>query len=138
MREFQPVLIWFLLIAVTILHAGCRSMNVSQSNKERGSAERRLTVLYFDGCPNTPPVIAAAQQAAALLGSEWSVHTVDLEALPEDDLRRGYGSPTVLLESKDLFGAPTPTTPTLSCRHYAQGLPDADAIVAAVRSFEKP
>lgn len=101
-------------------------------------AAHELTVLYFDGCPNTPPVIEAAEQAAALLGSDWSVSTIDLEALPDDDLRRGYGSPTVLVSGRDLFGAPAPTSATLSCRHYAAGVPDAHAIVAAVRADDTP
>ncbi|RMH24358.1 MAG: hypothetical protein D6692_13265 [Planctomycetota bacterium] len=94
---------------------------------------RQLTVLYFDGCPNTPPMIESVNQAAAQLGPEWRVVTIDLEDLPANDLRRGYGSPTVILENRDLFGDPVPRSSTLTCRYYADGVPNADAIVAAVR-----
>ena len=97
-----------------------------------------LTVLYFDGCPNTPGVIDAAKKAASRLGGGWDVQTVDLEQLPREDLRRGWGSPTVLVDDRDLFGAPPPASPTMSCRHYSDGVPDTEAIVRAVRDRAAP
>ena len=34
--------------------------------------------------------------------------TVDLASLPEDDLRLGYGTPTVLVDGVDIMGVPKP------------------------------
>lgn len=94
----------------------------------------QLVVLYFDGCPNTPPLLESARRAVARLGDPWELVRVDLEALPDDDPRRGYGSPTILLGGEDLFGLPAPSTSALSCRHYPGGLPTAEAVIDAVRA----
>jgi hypothetical protein len=36
---------------------------------------------------------------------------IDADTLAESDARRGYGTPTVLYENRDLFGMPEPTPP---------------------------
>jgi len=36
---------------------------------------------------------------------------VDQASLPADDPRRGYPTPTILHEGRDLFGMPTPVPP---------------------------
>jgi hypothetical protein len=87
-----------------------------------------VQLLFFDGCPNTQPMQSAVETAIARLGESWVIELIDLEALPADDMRRGYGSPTILVNGVDPFGAPPPTSPSLSCRHYANGLPTADQI----------
>jgi len=33
---------------------------------------------------------------------------IDVDGLPVQDYRTGYGTPTILLNSKDLFGMPKP------------------------------
>ena len=44
--------------------------------------------------------------------------------------RRGYPAPTSLVHASDLFGLPVPTSPTMSCRTYAGGLPSVNDIAA--------
>ena len=94
-----------------------------------------LTVLYFDGCPTTPGFLDAVERAAASLGGGWRVDAVDLEALSPEDPRRGYGSPTLLLDGRDLFGDGPAAQASLSCRCYRGGPPDAEVIARAVRAF---
>jgi hypothetical protein len=50
----------------------------------------------------------AAVKALALPNS-YTV--VDLDTLPQDDVRRGYPTPTVLVDGADLFGMAAPTQP---------------------------
>ena len=129
-----PVNLYVLLsLSFISILGGCKG-SVDSHNTNNNSADmRQLIVLYFDGCPNTPKMIQSAQRAAKDLGQGWEVVTTDLQELDENDLRRGYGSPTLLLNGRDLFRAPTPTSSALSCRHYADGLPDERAIIAAIR-----
>ena len=111
---------------------GCATPPTTQTSHAT-KAQQELTVLYFDGCPNTPRMIQAVKEAAKRLGPAWTVRLVDLEDLPEQDIRRGYGSPSVLLDGRDLFGAPLPDSPSLACRTYVGGAPSTDSLVDAVR-----
>jgi hypothetical protein len=36
---------------------------------------------------------------------------IDADTLADSDLRRGYGTPTVSYDNRDLFGMPEPTPP---------------------------
>jgi hypothetical protein len=92
----------------------------------------RVELLYFKGCPNTILVRREAERAVAALGASWRLDVIDLESLPESDLRRGYGSPSILLRGREIFGDPAPTDSALSCRTFSNGLPDAGMIRAAL------
>lgn len=67
-----------------------------------------------------------------VLGAPWTFVEADQQALAAGDLRRGYPTPTILLNGRDLFGPPEPTTPTMSCREYAGGVPSTKDIAARV------
>jgi hypothetical protein len=80
-----------------------------------------VTLLYFDGCPLTPPVRQNLAIAAAGLGI--TVEEVDLARLPLCDSRLHYGSPTVLVGGRDVLGMPPAADAGLACRPYPEGLP---------------
>ena len=63
-----------------------------------------LELLTRPGCALTVPMRARLDAALVSLGMPVSYAVIDLTTLPRDDVRRGYGSPTVLLEGADLFG----------------------------------
>jgi len=95
-----------------------------------------IELLYFDGCPNTPKMLDSLDYAvihSAIAAS--SLERTDLTTLPEDDLRRGYGSPTILVDGHDLFGASAPASPNMSCRIYPDGLPTTQAIIAKLNEY---
>ncbi len=87
-----------------------------------------IEFLYFDGCPNTPRLRGYLE--AALDQSNSSFAAIDLVKLDETDIRRGYGSPTILVNGHDLFDMPEPTSPNMSCRVYPDGLPKTDTLIA--------
>ena len=49
-------------------------------------------------CPNTPLLRENLRQAIKLLDAQLIVEYLDQNHLPEDDIRRGYPTPTILLD----------------------------------------
>lgn len=95
---------------------------------------RTIEVLGFEGCPNTPATLANTRAAVARLGLGASVAYIDQERLPEGDVRRGWPTPTVLVDGRDLFGMPQPTSAAMGCRLYPGGAPSVDEIAARLRA----
>ena len=118
-----------ILTLVAAVLSACRS---THDARETGAAMIQVEVLGFGDCPNTPEFLRRVQVAATRVDGARVVY-VDQEALPEHDVRRGYPTPTALANGRDLFGLPAPTTPSMGCRMYEDGLPDEDAITARLR-----
>ena len=125
-RMRLPALI-FSLAAVYALPQGCSTMS-NQPPTQPSRAVVAVQFLYFDGCPMTPRMRASLHAAAERIGPHVQVVEIDLRSLPDDDLRRGYGSPTVLVLGEDLAGQPSPGATELACRIYSSGLPDSTEI----------
>ncbi len=96
-----------------------------------------IQVLGFADCPNTPEFVRRVKEAAAQLGAGDVIY-VDQETFAPDDLRRGYPSPTALVNNRDLFDMPAPTQPSMGCRMYEGGLPTVDEIAARLAATEAP
>lgn len=88
----------------------------------------RIELVYFDGCPN------AAQARETLrsipcVGSwtEWNLSSPDTP-----DRFRRYGSPTVLVDGRDVTGdaAPDDAGDAMSCR--TDGAPSAEQVRRAL------
>lgn len=90
-------------------------------------------MLGFEGCPNTPTILANTRAAVGRLGLDASVAYIDQERLPEGDIRRGWPTPTVLVGGRDLFGMPTPESAALGCRVYPGGAPSVDEIAERLK-----
>jgi hypothetical protein len=86
-----------------------------------------IEFLSFDSCPNYVELQANLETALEQMGIASAFTPVDLAALGALDTRRGYGSPTILVNGVDLFGARSRGT-SLSCRIYRDGVPDAGAL----------
>lgn len=69
-----------------------------------------LVFLTRDGCVNTPVMRKSLDGALQLLSLESYV-TIDVGDLHEDDPRLSYGTPTLLVDGKDLMGLPKATEP---------------------------
>lgn len=92
-----------------------------------------VTLLGFPGCPNTPAMddrLAAAIRTADL---PLTVEHVDLLQLPASDPRLGYGAPTILVGTSDLFGMPPAGSAHPTCRVYPGGLPEPSEIADRLR-----
>jgi mercuric ion transport protein len=91
--------------------------------------EPLVELIYFAGCPHVEPARAALRIALERAGrapvwQEWD------QTAPEAPAHaHGLGSPTILVDGRDVTGASTPTTGR-ACR--ADGVPDPEVIIAAL------
>ncbi|MBN2414125.1 DUF2703 domain-containing protein [candidate division KSB1 bacterium] len=86
------------------------------------TAKVKIQVEYFHACPH-------AEQALGLARQYKQTHentVVEFIEINNDRQARetGFrGSPTILINGRDLTGAPVPAEPRLACRFYPDGLP---------------
>lgn len=97
------------------------------------STQPKVELLGFPDCPNTPAMRESLKAALASLGKGWTFTETNQEKLPEGDIRCGYPTPTVLINDRDLYGLPVPTAPSMGCRMYAGGVPDAADIAEKIK-----
>lgn len=90
----------------------------------------RIELVYFEGCPNADRARENIRAAADLVGlpperaawSEW-----DLMSEDTPDAFREHGSPTVLVDGRDVTGT-APGADGMACR--ADGAPTPEVIAA--------
>jgi hypothetical protein len=68
----------------------------------------KIEFLGTGSCANSPIMEKNLRDALALKGMAADYRFIDIKKLPASDYRRGYGTPTVLVNGNDLFGAPRP------------------------------
>lgn len=88
-------------------------------------SERTIDLVYFDGCPNADK--ARASLRAVLVGRSWREWDLSSADTPEEFRR--YGSPTVLVDGRDVTGEAGPTG-AMACR--ADGAPSQEIIRRAL------
>jgi len=93
-----------LVIAILCCLVGCRA----QSDKTEGVQVTRLTFLTRAGCPGSPLMKNNLVSALERLALPYDIQEIDIGHLEKTDFRTGYGSPTVLVGGKDLFGRAKP------------------------------
>jgi hypothetical protein len=86
----------------------------------------KIELLGFPGCPNTPAMRERLAAALARIGGSFT--DTNQEALPESDPRRGWPTPTILVNGSDLFGMAPPTGTAMGCRVYPGGVPSSSEI----------
>lgn len=86
----------------------------------------KIQLLHFEGCPNVDAARAAIRDALAAEKVEASVEEVDVERADAPEWARGWGSPTILIDGKDVTGQERSNAS--SCRLYAGGAPSVASI----------
>jgi len=120
-----------LALIVAALLSGCAGTRGSaEKDAPMSAAQPRIELLGFPDCPNTPTMRDNLAAALASIGKGWTFKDTNQEKLPEGDARRGWPTPTVLVNGRDLFGMPAPSETAMGCRMYPGGVPDARAIAA--------
>jgi hypothetical protein len=89
----------------------------------------QIDVVCLEGCPNTQIMLERLGDVLNRTGWNGVIMMLDAEVLArEGDVRTGYGAPTILVDGKDLFGAPLPDHRGLVCRIYWPKLPTVQEI----------
>lgn len=100
----------------------------------------KIQLLSFPGCPNADAAREALRRALAAAGLPDSFEEVDVTSPGTPEQLRDWGSPTILVDSRDVAGA-EPTGP--SCRLYdgaadgRRGVP-ADGLIRKALEDAKP
>ncbi len=95
----------------------------------------KVQLLSFAGCPNAVPAREALRRSLAAAGLPPRFEEIDVAASGAPEHLRGWGSPTILVNGRDIAGA-SPTGP--SCRIYGaenggtRGVPPDDTIIRAL------
>lgn len=103
----------------------------------------RVTLRYFDGCPNWETAerrVVAALQAAGFRGVEVDREKIDSRQQAEE--LRFVGSPTILIDGQDPFYG-NEARPGLTCRVYRtpeglQGAPSLSQLSEVFRRLTPP
>jgi hypothetical protein len=93
-----------------------------------------VAIVHFEDCPHWQSALNRLRDAMRTLGLDTSrIQTVRFRAA---DVPAGFpGSPTILIDNRDLFAHATPAGPT--CRRYhtdqgIDGVPSPNSIVVAL------
>ena len=105
MKEISHYIRISFFIAVCFLVVAC-SGNESRSVGNKSS--NGIEFLGRSDCPHSPTMEQSLISALEKQGLGNKYQYIELASLPVDDHRRGYGTPTVLINGEDLFGMPRP------------------------------
>lgn len=100
----------------------------------------RVTLQYFDGCPNWKEAeqrVVAALREAGLQGVDIELETVDTQQRAE---QLGFvGSPTILVDGQDPFAGTEDPRPGLTCRVFEtpEGLRGAPSLGQLTEVFRQ-
>ena len=92
----------------------------------------RVTVLYFEGCPNWQLARGRVTEALASVESSAEIEAARVETLEEAEALGFSGSPTILIDGEDPF--PHAAGVAMACRLYgSEHAPSVTGLIAALR-----
>ena len=99
----------------------------------------RITFLYFEDCPSHEAALARLRQVMTEEGAQAEIEIVKVETGEQAQSRHFVGSPTILIDGRDIDPLPADIQYALTCRAYQledgriSPLPSADMIRRALR-----
>ena len=100
-----------LLFSLLLITCACTTQQTARQRPPANASATKLVFLTRGGCANTETMRANLDVALKSMGSTSTYDVVDLDTLPDADARRGYPTPTLLYENRDVFGLPEPRPP---------------------------
>lgn len=96
------------------------------------TAPLTVELLGYPDCPNIPALRANLKAALAKLQRDCEFTDTNLDTLPDDDARRGYPSPTILVNGRDVSGPEAGGSAVAACRLFEGGVPGPDDLAAQI------
>ncbi len=90
----------------------------------------KIHLLHFQGCPNVDAARSALRDALAAERLETPFDEIDVQDPSAPEWTRGWGSPTILIDGKDVAGQQRSSSS--ACRLYAGGSPSVEMIRARI------
>jgi hypothetical protein len=100
-----------LLSSLLLIAWACTTQQTARQASPADASASTLVFLTRSGCVNADAMRERLDDALNSMSSTLKYAVVDLETLAETDARRGYPTPTILYENKDVFGLPEPEPP---------------------------
>lgn len=95
----------------------------------------KIELVYFEGCPNAEAARENLRKACDELGinADWREWDQNEDTVP--DHVKTFGSPSILIEGKDVAGGPGECCQAKSCRVYEGGenAPSVEIIKTALQ-----
>lgn len=96
----------------------------------------QVQLIYFTGCPNVDAARAAVRAALDAAGVATHVEEVDVGRPDAPAWAQGWGSPTILVDGRDVTGAGR--AGAAACRLYRGGAPEVASIRRALERRRPP
>ncbi|RLD64210.1 MAG: DUF2703 domain-containing protein [Bacteroidetes bacterium] len=94
----------------------------------------KIEVQYFKGCPNSEATLEMVKKFVAESELQIEFEEILVETQEVAEKYKFRGSPTILINGKDVEGLEENKTPSLACRYYINGLPTEDEIREMVKN----
>lgn len=86
-----------------------------------------IEIQHFHGCPNSPILIERVKEAIKEFDN-IQYNEIIIDSNEKAEQYKFRGSPTLLINGIDFEEREEPSSPTLSCRVYQNGLPSVEEI----------
>jgi mercuric ion transport protein len=94
-----------------------------------------IELIYFEGCPNVDVARESLRKACSALGvkADWKEWDQNDDNIP--DHAKDFGSPSILVDGKDIAGGPGDCCQQKTCRIYKDGqnAPNVEIIKSALQ-----
>ncbi len=77
-----------------------------------------ITFLYFEGCPSHDAALERLRQVMAEEGVGADIEVIKVETDEQAQRLHFVGSPTILIDGRDIDPVPSEAYPALTCRAY--------------------
>lgn len=88
----------------------------------------KIEVQYFNGCPNSTEMTRRVRESISSIADSVEYKEVLVESNELAQELHFMGSPTVLINGRDLENREIPESSSLNCRFYPNGLPSSEQI----------
>ena len=100
-----------ILSSLLLITWACTTQQTARQTTSATANPETLVLLTRGGCVNTDTMRARLDETLKSTGSTLKYEVLDLDTLPATDARRGYPTPTLLYNNRDVFGLPEPQPP---------------------------